>query len=126
MAKQQKTRKTVTFNGEKITLARPSSPAMRMDIALLADQRPAAFAGALIGAAWRGGGRPKVNLGRSLAEFGAAVYDELVGRGWAEEDIFTLAGKAAELFTDPTSPTGEEVDDLVGFTDDPPPPDGSE
>jgi hypothetical protein len=109
----------VTIAGEEVRLARPASLAVCYEVAVLyGENRPRSLAAAL-GICWAAGGSrgaPRARFTADTAAYGAAVFDELVGRGLHPQDIFAAGVRAHELIAT-ALPSPRSVDAVEGFSE---------
>ena len=113
--------KEVTLSGKAITLGTPASLAMRWDIAGASFDAPRRAMWAALAVCWRSLAPPKVSLKshqHDLASFGAAVMDELLGRGHDFSEVNEAAMVAYHLAVSGLV-TEREVKEAESFTDPP-------
>lgn len=99
-------------NPKEATLQVPGSPGLRDSLLFLADGPPIVFAGAVLGACWRGPGRPsaKLNVG-NLQKYGIDVYDEIIARkGVKRVDFWEAAKRAIEMLVEASQEDPDDED----------------
>lgn len=107
---------TVTIGGAEVPLTLPTSFAVRSEITLATEANWQRAIFAALGACWRGPGRPKARYEASNAPliYGAAVLDELIGRGLRLADLWAPATQAYKMVA-ASILTEEEVAAAEGF-----------
>lgn len=110
----------VKLGDDLITLHRPRSVALRMDVwAAYSDSNIRAFVAALA-ICWRSPGRPKSKIKAAqynIAEFGGMVAEELTERGYTVDQLYIAGAQAWRLCCDGLT-TAAEVDEAENFTED--------
>lgn len=110
---------TVTIGQHTVPLKAPASFMIRREVALATQQNTLRGLCAALGVCW--GAKPlKTRYNFNALAYGGEVFDELMGLGLPEAEIYEAGGKALELCI--MAPTEEGVARAEGFT---PPPTGA-
>ena len=98
----------VKIGAHEIALKAPASFMVRREVAMAVQKNALRGLCAALGVCW--GGKPL----RTKYEYGGQIFDELMGLGLPEGDIYAAGGKALELCVEAPSEAG--VARAEGFT----------
>lgn len=103
----------VTLGSHTVTLTAPKSFMVRREVAIATQKSALRGLCAALGVCW--GGKPlRVRYEYDALAYGGQVFDELMGLGIPEADIYAAGGKALELCVE--VPTEAGVARAEGFT----------
>lgn len=103
----------VKIGAHDIALKAPASFMVRREVAMAVQKNALRGLCAALGLCW--GGKPlRTKYAFDALAYGGEVFDELMGLGLPEADIYAAAGKALELCVDAPSEAG--VARAEGFT----------
>lgn len=104
----------VTLGSHTVTLKAPASFMVRREVAVATQKNALRGLCAALGVCW--GGKPlRVRYEYDALAYGGQVFDELMGLGIPEAEIYAAGGKALELCVE--VPTEANVARAEGFTD---------